>query len=178
MAITITISQKVAIVAGGTTQQFGVTVADSTGQTTPAQTATWGASAGTITTGGLFTAPAATNAAQTITVTATSTVDSTKSDTATVIVPAIATAVTNVAANIVSRKAMPDNVNDLAGGVAIGIAREFPGYVVYMTEAGEVQRRHVDGEIHVRTKRIMASDPTTPDRVTQPGGDIYALYSA
>ena len=81
----VTVSPAAPTVAGGTTQQFSAAV---TGTNSPAQTVTWSASAGTITSAGLFTAPAATASAQSITVTATSTVDGTKSGTAAVTVPA------------------------------------------------------------------------------------------
>ena len=81
----VTVSPATPNVPGGTTQQFTATVA---GTNNPGQGVTWAASAGTINSSGLFTAPAATGASQSITITATSMVDGTKSGTATVTVPA------------------------------------------------------------------------------------------
>lgn len=81
----VTVSPATPSVTGGATQQFAAVVA---GTNNPGQGVTWSASAGTINASGLFTAPAATGASQSITVTATSTVDGTKSGTATVTVPA------------------------------------------------------------------------------------------
>lgn len=81
----VTVSPATPSVTGGTTQQFTATV---TGTNNPGQGVTWAASAGAINSSGLFTAPAATGASQSITITATSTVDNTKSGTATVTVPA------------------------------------------------------------------------------------------
>jgi hypothetical protein len=68
---------------GGTTQQFTATVS---GTNSPSQGVTWSASAGAISSSGLFTAPAATSSAQTVTITATSTQDGSRSGTATVTV--------------------------------------------------------------------------------------------
>lgn len=56
----------------------------------PSQAVTWAASAGWITSGGVFTAPAATSSVQTITITATSVQDNTKAGTATVTIAATA----------------------------------------------------------------------------------------
>jgi hypothetical protein len=84
----VAVSPSAPSVAGGATQQFTATV---TGTGSPAQTVTWSATAGSIDSSGLFTAPAATGSTQTITVTATSTVDNTKSGTATVTVAATGT---------------------------------------------------------------------------------------
>lgn len=81
----VTVSPATPTVSGSTTQQFTATVA---GTNNPGQGVTWAASAGTINSSGLFTAPAATASSQSITITATSTVDNTKSGTATVTVPA------------------------------------------------------------------------------------------
>lgn len=81
----VTVSPATPTVSGSTTQQFTAAVA---GTNNPGQGVTWATSAGTINSSGLFTAPAATGAAQSVTVTATSTVDNTKSGTATVTVPA------------------------------------------------------------------------------------------
>ncbi len=81
----VTVSPSAPSVTGGTTQQFTATVE---GTNNPGQGVTWAASAGAINSSGLFTAPAATGASQSITITATSTVDNTKSGTATVTVPA------------------------------------------------------------------------------------------
>jgi uncharacterized protein YjdB len=71
--------------AGNGTQSFSAAVS---GTNSPSQAVVWTAAAGSITSGGLFTAPAATLSVQTITVTATSVADSTKSGTAVVTVPA------------------------------------------------------------------------------------------
>ena len=81
----VTVSPSAPTVAGAATQQFTATVA---GTGSPAQTVTWAATLGTITSGGLYTAPASTSSAQTATITATSTVDNTKSGTATSAIPA------------------------------------------------------------------------------------------
>lgn len=75
-----------AVATGSTT--FAATV---TGTNSPGQGVNWSCSAGSITSAGVFTAPAATNTVQTITVTATSTVDGTKFGTATVTIAAINT---------------------------------------------------------------------------------------
>jgi len=93
----VSISPATAIVGGGSTQQFGATVAGTGG---PSQTVTWTASVGTVTAAGLFTAPAATAAAQMVTVTATSTADTTKSAAATVTVPASVPVTTGAAGQV------------------------------------------------------------------------------
>lgn len=95
----VTVSPSAPSVAGGATQTFTATV---TGTNSPAQTVTWTASAGSITTGGVFTAPASIASAQTITITARSTVDTTKTGTATVTVPATGTATPTVSSVSVS----------------------------------------------------------------------------
>jgi hypothetical protein len=91
----VTVAPATANVAGGTTQQFTATV---NGTNSPSQGVTWSTTAGAISSAGVFTAPAATSSAQTITITATSTQDGTKSGTATATVaaatPAAATGVT------------------------------------------------------------------------------------
>lgn len=69
---------------GSTT--FSATV---NGTNSPSQAVTWSASAGSITSGGVFTAPAQTSETQVITVTATSVADPTKSGTATVTIDPI-----------------------------------------------------------------------------------------
>lgn len=81
----VTVSPSAPSVAGGASQTFTATV---TGTNSPAQTVTWTASAGSITSGGVFTAPASTASSQSITITARSTVDTTKTGAATVTVPA------------------------------------------------------------------------------------------
>jgi hypothetical protein len=83
----VTVSPSTASLSGNGTQTFTATVS---GTGSPAQTVTWAATSGTITSGGVFTAPSSTASVQTITVTATSTVDNTKSGTATVSVAASA----------------------------------------------------------------------------------------
>ena len=81
----VTVAPATATVVGGMTQQFAVTV---TGTGDPSRNVTWTASAGTITTTGLWTAPPTLNSAQSVTVIARSTLDSTKSGLSTVTVPA------------------------------------------------------------------------------------------
>lgn len=98
----VSVSPSSATVAGAATQQFTATV---NGTDSPAQTVTWGASAGSINSSGLFTAPAATASIQTITVTATSTVDGSKAGTATVTVPATGTPAPTVTTVAVSPSA-------------------------------------------------------------------------
>lgn len=80
----VSVSPPTATVTGLATRQFTATVA---GTNNPSQSVTWSANAGSIDSSGLFTAPAATDSAQTITITATSVADNTKSGTATVTVP-------------------------------------------------------------------------------------------
>lgn len=82
----VTISPLTASVAGNATQQFSATVV---GTNNPSQNVTWSVNGGAISTAGLFTAPAATNVDQTITITATSVLDGTKKGTSTVNVPTI-----------------------------------------------------------------------------------------
>jgi hypothetical protein len=72
-----------ATATGSTT--FSAVVA---GENSPSQAVTWKATAGTISSSGGFTAPAATSSAQNITVTATSVADTSKSGTATVTIAA------------------------------------------------------------------------------------------
>jgi hypothetical protein len=81
----VSVSPSTATVVGGATQQFAATVV---GTNSPSQSVTWTASAGSVSSSGLFTAPAATSSSQTITVTATSTADTSKSGVATVTTPA------------------------------------------------------------------------------------------
>lgn len=80
-----------ATATGSTT--FSATVQ---GTNSPSQSVTWSASAGSITSGGVFTAPAATGSVQSITITATSVLDNTKSGTATVTIAAASATVTSV----------------------------------------------------------------------------------
>jgi len=89
----VSVSPSTATVGGGLSQQFSVVVS---GTGSPAQTVTWTASAGSINSTGLFTAPSAALSAQTITVTATSTVDTTQSGSATVTVPVTSPIVSGV----------------------------------------------------------------------------------
>lgn len=103
-------------VAGGATQQFSAAVS---GTNSPSQAVTWAASAGTISSGGLFTAPAATNLIQTITITATSSANGAFSGTATVTVAALVS--------------QPDNTNigiSLILGEAYGPAANLEGIMV------------------------------------------------
>lgn len=78
----VTVSPSTAM--GSTT--FSATIV---GTNSPSQAVTWVASAGTITSGGAFTAPAATTFVQSITVTARSVLDTTKTGTATITIPSI-----------------------------------------------------------------------------------------
>lgn len=84
----VTVSPSTANVAGGATQQYTATVA---GANSPSQGVNWTCSAGAINSSGLFTAPAATSSAQTITITATSQQDGTSAGTATATVAAVVT---------------------------------------------------------------------------------------
>jgi hypothetical protein len=84
----VVVSPATATVNGGKTQQFAATV---TGNSNAAVTWSLSPQAGTISAGGLYTAPASTSATQTIKVTATSVGDPTKSATAVVTVPPAAT---------------------------------------------------------------------------------------
>lgn len=117
----VTVSPAAPTVTGGTTQQFTATVA---GTNNPGQGVTWTVSAGTINSSGLFTAPAATGAAQSITITATSTADDTKSGTATVTVPAA-----------YSQYPAPGQVQ---AGVVYGNAGQFTGTLVAGSGGGGV----------------------------------------
>jgi len=111
----VSVSPGTASVAGGATQQFNATVA---GTNSPSQSVTWSATAGTISSSGLFTAPTATSAAQTITITATSVADSSKSGTATVTVAAAAPTVTSV------------TVSPSAASISSGGTQQFSAAVV------------------------------------------------
>jgi hypothetical protein len=83
-AVIVTISPATATVSSGGTQQFGAAVSN-----TSNTAVTWTASAGTVSSSGLFTAPTV-KANTTVTVTATSVADTTKSASATVSVIAAA----------------------------------------------------------------------------------------
>jgi len=87
-SITVTVSPPTATLVAGATQAFAAN--------TPV---TWQASAGMITSGGVFTAPAT---PQTVTVTATSTMDATKSATATVTVQAAPFTISPTSATLVT----------------------------------------------------------------------------
>jgi hypothetical protein len=82
---TVAVAPATANVTGGGTQQFTVTV---TGTNSPSQAVDYTSNLGTISTTGLWTAPASTDAVQSATITATSQLDATKSGTATVTIPA------------------------------------------------------------------------------------------
>ncbi len=92
-------------------QQFTAAVS---GTNSPAQTVTWTATGGTISSTGAFTAPSATSSVQTITVTATSTVDPSRSGTATVTIAATTT--TTPATATVSNVAVTPTTATLSGG--------------------------------------------------------------
>lgn len=89
----VVVTPSVVQVSGGVQQQFSVQV---NGTNSPSQSVTWAVSAGDINSAGLFTAPAASNVVQTITITATSVQDPTKSGTATVTIAALVQTVTIV----------------------------------------------------------------------------------
>jgi glucose/arabinose dehydrogenase len=88
--IAVSVSPGSATLAASQTQQFTATV---TGTTTTGVTWSLAPALGTITTGGLYTAPSSIAATQTVTVTATSTADVTKSSSATVTLSSPFTAV-------------------------------------------------------------------------------------
>jgi hypothetical protein len=81
----VTIAPLSVTVSGGATRQFAATVQ---GQNSPSQSVNWLVTAGAISATGLFTAPAAIDVQQSITVTAKSVLDPSFSATATVLVPA------------------------------------------------------------------------------------------
>jgi uncharacterized protein YjdB len=110
----VTVSPATPSVPGGTTQQFTAVVA---GANNPSQGVTWTASLGTITAGGLWTAPAAIPSLQVATITARSTLDTTKTGTATATVPALVVTVTGV------------TVSPAAATVAGGASRTFTATV-------------------------------------------------
>lgn len=126
----VTVSPAAPTVSGGATQQFSATVA---GTGAVPQTVTWTATPGTITAGGLYTAPASTASVQSATVTATSTQDVTKSGSATVTVPAAVAAPAAVPGSTALKFA--DRVKDTTtttgtgnitlANVAIGIHQPF-----------------------------------------------------
>ena len=101
-AISVSVSPTTATVASGGTQQFSAQVTN-----TSNTAVTWSATAGSVSTAGLFTAPTVT-ATKTVTVTATSVADNTQSASATVTV--------NVAAGILTLN--PTSIN--FGSVTVG----------------------------------------------------------
>lgn len=107
-AATVTIAALVPTVTSvtvspGTATGSQTFTASVVGTNSPSQSVTWATTGGSITSGGVFTQPAATGSAQTITVTATSTFDGTKSGTANVtIAAALATTVTFAVKDIIS----------------------------------------------------------------------------
>lgn len=82
----VSISPVSVSLAGGAQQQFAAAVS---GANKPSQAVTWSTSAGTISSAGLFTAPAATGSQQNIIITATSQADGTKSGTASITIAAV-----------------------------------------------------------------------------------------
>lgn len=86
--VTVQIIPGTTSIAGGGTQQFTAIVTQP--DANPSQEVDWVTSAGTISDTGLFTAPAATLFAQTITITAISVVNPTRFATSTAIIPAVA----------------------------------------------------------------------------------------
>jgi uncharacterized protein YjdB len=108
----VAISPAVVTLAGGATQAFSATVS---GTGSPSQAVTWSASAGTINASGLFTAPTATGAIQTISITATSVQDTTKA---------------GIATATVSAALLPGGYpvpGDVRSGVKYGASGEFVG---------------------------------------------------
>lgn len=89
----VTVTPSTSAVAGGATQQFSASVA---GTGSPSQSVSWTCNVGSITSGGLFTAPTATGSTQTATITATSSQDSTKSGAATATTAATSSTVSGV----------------------------------------------------------------------------------
>lgn len=90
----VSVTPSAPTVLGGATQQFAATV---TGLNSPSQSVTWTKTGpGTLSASGLFTAPAATSAAQSVTITATSTADGTKSGSTTVTISALVPTVSSV----------------------------------------------------------------------------------
>ena len=82
----VTVTPASASIQGGATLQLNAVV---NGLNSPSQAVTWSVASGSISIGGLFTAPAATTSAQTISGTATSVQDPTKSGAFTIAIPAI-----------------------------------------------------------------------------------------
>lgn len=108
----VTIEPDSGDLTGGATLQFTATVE---GANNPSQAVTWSATAGTITSGGLFTAPAATLVVQNITVTATSVLDPTKS-------AAAALTVAATVLPIVTGVTVSPSTATVAGGATLQLA--------------------------------------------------------
>lgn len=89
-------------VSPGTATDSTTFTATVNGANSPPQTVTWTASAGSISSSGVFTAPSKTSSAQTITITARSTFDTTKTGTATVTLAAAAPTASTVTGVTVS----------------------------------------------------------------------------
>jgi 6-phosphogluconolactonase (cycloisomerase 2 family) len=135
-AVTVTVAPATASVVTGATQQFTATVANATNTAVTWQVngvAGGNATTGTISSGGLYTAPASVPSPAAVTVTAVSQADSTKSGTASVTVttpPAISVTVAPLTANVAvgatqqftatvantSNTAVTWQVNGVAGG--------------------------------------------------------------
>jgi uncharacterized protein YjdB len=96
-SVSIQVAPASATLLSGQSQQFSATVSNSTNTTV-----TWSASAGSITAGGLYTAPAV-SSTQSVTVTATSAADPTKTASATVsVLPPVAISISPASVSMVS----------------------------------------------------------------------------
>ena len=96
-SVAVTVSPTSASLSVNQTQQFTATV---TGSTNTSVTWSVSPSVGTVTSGGLYTAPSSISATQTVTVTATSAADSTKSAAATVTLAPVAVTVSPTSASL------------------------------------------------------------------------------
>lgn len=133
-------------VVGGSTQVFSATV---NGTGSPSQAVNWSVNGGgSITSGGVLTAPATTSAVQTLTVTATSAQDGTKSGTAIVTVPATASVTVTIAeqfkhtqgglpmASVPCHVAFYDKATDALLARKTGLTTSATGYLAPFTVTG------------------------------------------
>jgi hypothetical protein len=118
----VTVTPATATVNGGSTQQFSAAVA---GANNPSQEVTWTASAGTITVAGLWTAPAGTSSAQTVTITAKSKQNGTTTGTATVTIPATSLVQRTFTVQLEIAKDVP--AANLSGGSIAFYEEQLPG---------------------------------------------------
>lgn len=146
----VTVSPLTPSVTGGATQQFAAAVV---GTNSPAQTVTWTTTGGTINSSGLLTAPAATSAAQTITVRATSTVDATKSGAATVTVPAVVAAPTPTVSSV--------TVSPTTANVSGGATQQFSAAVVGSNSPAQTVTWSVTGGGSINTSGLFTAPAAT-----------------